>query len=87
MIVEKIEEDEYLRWKERLEVNTTDTEEVVEEQTTTTEESVNNDVLESKTSIQTLLTIKELEDKVSMPEKENVILSERILELSEKFNT
>lgn len=87
VIVEKIEEDEYLRWKERLEVNTTDTEEVVEEQTTTTEESTNNDVLESKTSIQTLLIIKELEDKVSRLEKENEILSERILELSEKVNT
>lgn len=87
MIVEKIEEDEYLRWKERLEANTTSTDEVVEEQITTTEESTNNGVLESKTSIQTLLTIKELEDKVSRLEKENIILSERILELSEKFNT
>lgn len=87
VIVEKIEEDEYLRWKERLEANTMETDEVVEEQTTTTEESTNNDVLESKTSIQTLLTIKELEDKVSRLEEENVILSERILELSEKFNT
>lgn len=87
VIVEKIEEDEYLRWKERLEANTTDADEVVEEQTTANEESANNDVLESKTSIQTLLTIKELEDKISRLEKENVILSERILELSEKFNT
>ena len=87
MIVEKIEEDEYLRWKERLEANTTGTDEVIEEQTTTTEESTNNDVLESKTSIQTLLTIKELEDKVLKLEKENKILSERILELSEKVNT
>lgn len=87
MIVEKIEEDEYLRWKERLEANTTDTDEVIEEQITTTEESTNNGVLESKTSIQILLTIKELEDKVSRLEKENVILSERILELSEKVNT
>ena len=40
MIVEKIEEDEYLRWKERLEANTTGTDEVIEEQTTTTEESL-----------------------------------------------
>ena len=87
VIVEKIEEDEYLRWKERLEANITDTDEVVEEQTTTNEESTNNGVLESKTSIQTLLTIKELEDKVSRLEKENIILSERILELSEKINT
>ena len=87
VIVEEIEEDEYLRWKERLEANTTGTDEIVEEQTTTTEESTNNDVLESKTSIQTLLTIKELEDKVLKLEKENKILSERILELSEKVNT
>ena len=87
MIVEKIEEDEYLRWKERLEANTTGTDEVIEEQTTTTEESTNNGVLGSKTSIQTLLTIKELEDKVLKLEKENKILSERILELSEKVNT
>lgn len=69
MIVEKIEEDEYLRWKERLEDNTTGTDEVIEEQTTTTEESTNNGVLGSKTSIQTLLTIEELEDKVQDPKR------------------
>ena len=63
------------------------TDEVIEEQTTTTEEYTNNGVLGSKTSIQTLLTIKELEDKVLKLEKENEILSERILELSEKVNT
>ena len=69
MIVEKIEEDEYLRWKERLEANTTGTDEVIEEQTTTTEESTNNGVLGSKTSIQTLLTIEELEDKIQDPKR------------------
>ena len=69
MIVEKIEEDEYLRWKERLEANTMGTDEVIEEQTTTTEEYTNNGVLGSKTSIQTLLTIEELEDKVQGPKR------------------
>lgn len=82
-IVEEIEEDEYLRWKERLEAATTETEEATEESPTeneTTEESASKDYL----SIQDMLTIQELMDKLETLEKENELLSECLLEMSEK---
>ena len=82
-IVEEIEEDEYLRWKERLEAATTETEEATEEspaENETTEESASKDYL----SIQDMLTIQELTDKVAKLEKENELLSECLLEMSEK---
>lgn len=83
VIVEEIEEDEYLRWKERLETAATVTEETTEEspaENETTEESKNKDYL----SIQDMLTIQELTDKVAKLEKENELLSECLLEMSEK---
>lgn len=82
-IIEEIEEDEYLRWKERLESATTETEEPTEEspaEDETTEESASKDCL----SIQDMLTIQELTDKVAKLEKENELLSECLLEMSEK---
>ena len=83
VIVEEIEEDEYLRWKERLETATTETEETTEEspaENATAEESASKAYL----SIQDLLTIQELMDKVGKLEKENELLSECLLEMSEK---
>lgn len=83
VIVEEIEEDEYLRWKERLETATTETEEATEEspaENATAEESASKAYL----SIQDLLTIQELMDKVEKLEKENELLSECLLEMSEK---
>lgn len=82
-IIEEIEEDEYLRWKERLEAASTETEEPTEEspaEDETTEESASKDYL----SIQDMLTIQELTDKVAKLEKENELLSECLLEMSEK---
>ena len=72
-----------MRWKERLEAATTETEETTEESPTedeTTEESASKDYL----SIQDMLTIQELTDKVAKLEKENELLSECLLEMSEK---
>lgn len=83
VIVEEIEEDEYLRWKERLETVATVTEETTEEspaEDESTEESKSKDYL----SIQDMLTIQELTDKVAKLEKENELLSECLLEMSEK---
>ena len=83
VIVEEIEEDEYLRWKERLETATTETEEATEEspaENATAEESASKAYL----SIQDMLTIQELMDKVEKVEKENELLSECLLEMSEK---
>lgn len=83
VIVEEIEEDEYLRWKERLESATTETEEATEEspaENATAEESASKGYL----SIQDMLTIQELMDKVEKVEKENELLSECLLEMSEK---
>ena len=83
VIVEEIEEDEYLRWKERLETATTETEEATEEspsENATAEESASKAYL----SIQDLLTIQELMDKVEKLEKENELLSECLIEMSEK---
>ena len=83
VIVEEIEEDEYLRWKERLETATTETEETTEEspaENATAEESASKGYL----SIQDMLTIQELMDKVEKLEKDNELLSECLLEMSEK---
>ena len=89
VIVEEIEEDEYLRWKERLESATTGTEETTETEGTTEESPAENATAEESASkaylsIQDILTIQELMNKVEKLEKENELLSECLIEMSEK---
>lgn len=87
VIVEEIEEDEFLRWQERLTSQVAEIPAEQEPDEETNNEQNDKNVLQQQTSIQLLLIVRELEEKVSKLEASNKELSERLLEISEKTYT